>query len=241
MSKDTIFKDKRELIENFDFGEETARVFDDMLDRSVPFYAEIQRMMGEIAADFAVEGTKIYDLGCSTGATLALLDRRVAPGIAFVGVDASPEMLAKARERLEAVGFARPHELLCHDLEQGAPIADASVVILNLTLQFVRPLNRERLIADIAQGLGEGGCLILVEKVIGQDSLLNRLYIKYYYDFKKRNGYSELEIAQKREALENVLIPYRYEENAAMLQRNGFKTCEPFFRWYNFCGMLAVK
>jgi tRNA (cmo5U34)-methyltransferase len=241
MRKDDIFKDKRDLVENFDFGQETARVFDDMLDRSVPFYAEVQRMMGEIAADFAVAGSKIYDLGCSTGATLALLDRAVAPGVEFVGVDSSPEMLQKAREKLDAIGFARPHELVCQDINQGATIENASVVILNLTLQFVRPLYRDRLIANIAQGMNEGGCLILVEKVIGQNSLLNRLFIKYYYDFKKRNGYSEMEIAQKREALENVLIPYHFEENVELLLRNGFKACEVFFRWYNFCGMLAVK
>lgn len=97
------------------------------------------------------------------------------------------------------------------------------------------------MIAAIAQGTRANGCLILVEKVLGQDSTLNRLFIKYHYDFKKRNGYSELEIAQKREALENVLIPYHLEENRELLLRNGFRTCDVFFRWYNFCGMLAIK
>jgi tRNA (cmo5U34)-methyltransferase len=241
MPKDDIFKDKRNLIGNFDFGAETARVFDDMLDRSVPFYAEVQRMMGEIAADFAMPGSRLYDLGCSTGTTLACMDRSVAPDVAFVGVDASPEMLEKAREKLAAIGVCRPVELICQDLNQGVMVENASVVILNLTLQFVRPLYRERLIASVAQGIHEGGCLLLVEKVLSQHSTLNRLFIKYYYDFKKRNGYSEMEIAQKREALENVLIPYHFEENFELLLNHGFKACDVFFRWHNFAGLLALK
>lgn len=241
MNKDEIFKEQRDLIENFHFGKETAAVFDDMLDRSVPFYAEVQRMMGEIAADFAAPGTHLYDLGCSTGTTLLWLDRIVSPEVTFIGVDSSPEMLDRARQKLDAHGFARPHELVCRNLDNGVAIANASVVLMNLTLQFVRPLNRDRLIAGIAEGINDNGCLLLVEKVLSHNSTLNRLFIKYYYDFKKRNGYSEMEIAQKREALENVLIPYHFEENRELLLRNGFKACDVFFRWYNFCGMLALK
>lgn len=241
MNKDQIFKDKRDLIDNFNFGKETAEVFDDMLDRSVPFYAEVQRMMGEIAADFAVPGTNLYDLGCSTGTTLLWLDRILPEDVTFIGVDSSPEMLEKARKKLTGHGFTRPHELVCQNLDNGVALVNASVVVMNLTLQFVRPLYRDRLIQGIANGTNEGGCLLLVEKVLGQDSTLNRLFIKYYYDFKKRNGYSEMEIAQKREALENVLIPYHFEENRELLLRNGFRACDVFFRWYNFCGMLAIK
>lgn len=241
MSKDKIFKEKRDLIENFNFGEETAAVFDDMLDRSVPFYAEMQRMMGEIAADFAVPGTRLYDLGCSTGTTLLWLDRLLPPDVTFIGVDSSPEMLEKARKKLAEHEFSREHELVCQNLDTGVAIVNASVVVMNLTLQFVRPLYRDQLIQGIAHGTNEGGCLLLVEKVLGPDSTLNRLFIKYYYDFKKRNGYSEMEIAQKREALENVLIPYQFEENRELLLRNGFKACDVFFRWYNFCGMVAIK
>ncbi len=115
------------------------------------------------------------------------------------------------------------------------------MVLMVLTLQFVRPLYRDTLIKAILQGLNENGCFILVEKVLGEDSVFNRPFIKYYYDFKKRNGYSELEIAQKREALENVLVPYRLLENREMLLRNGFRHCDVFFKWYNFCGMIAFK
>jgi tRNA (cmo5U34)-methyltransferase len=118
---------------------------------------------------------------------------------------------------------------------------DASVVLLVLTLQFVRPLNRDRLLDDIYRGLRPGGCLILVEKVLGETPLFNRLFIKHYYELKRRNGYSELEIAQKREALENVLVPYRLEENRDLLVRHGFQSIDVFFKWYNFSGLIAVK
>jgi tRNA (cmo5U34)-methyltransferase len=110
-----------------------------------------------------------------------------------------------------------------------------------LTLQFVRPLYRDTLIKTILEGLNENGCVILVEKVLGEDSVFNRLFIKYYYDLKKQHGYSEMEIAQKREALENVLIPYKLLENREMLLRAGFRYCDVFFKWYNFCGIIAVK
>lgn len=120
-------------------------------------------------------------------------------------------------------------------------MANASGVLLVLTLQFVRPLYRDKLVRRIADAIPENGALILVEKLTSSHTLLNRLFIKYYYDYKKRNGYSEVEIAQKREALENVLIPYRPEENTAMLMEAGFRHCEEFFRWYNFCGIVAVK
>src|SRR3989338_4724523 len=211
VSKDKLFAKKRRLVRDFTFRGKTAVVFDDMLNRSVPFYAEMQRMVGEIATDFAVEGTNVYDLGCSTGNTFLALDPMVAKGVRFVGIDSSPEMLQKAREKLNASGMTRDVELVCADLNQGVQITNASMAILNLTLQFVRPLNR------------------------------HRLFIKYYYAFKERNGYSQMEISQKREALENVLVPYRVEENMALLLENGFSECEPFFKWYNFCGFIALK
>ena len=112
---------------------------------------------------------------------------------------------------------------------------------MGLTLQFVRPLRRERLLRTVYDGLIERGCLLLIEKVLEEESLTNRLFVKHYYDFKRRNGYADIEIAQKREALENVLIPYRLEENREMLRAVGFRQPEIFFKWYNFCGILAVR
>src|SRR4026207_1072408 len=238
-TKDEVFREV-ESVADFRFGEKVASVFDDMLDRSVPFYQEIQRMIAEMGADFATEGTNLYDLGCSTGNTLVNLDASVGKGVKFVGVDYSEEMLKRCRQKLAQHGLRHEHELLCADLNQGVRIQNASMVLMILTLQFVRPLYRDTLIKSILQGLNENGCLILVEKVLGEDSVFNRLFIKYYYDLKKRHGYSEMEIAKKREALENVLVPYKLMENREMLLRAGFRYCDVLFKWYNFCGVIAV-
>jgi tRNA (cmo5U34)-methyltransferase len=238
--KDEVFKDSQPPAD-FAFGEKVAAVFDDMLGRSVPFYNEMQRMIAEMAGDFAVDGTNLYDLGCSTGTTLLNLDPVLPPNVKFIGVDYSDEMLKRCRDKLVASGFKRPHELLLRDLNQGIQIENASIALMVLTLQFVRPLYRDTLVQSILNGLNPNGCLILVEKVHGEDSLFNRLFIQYYYGMKRRHGYSELEIAQKREALENVLIPYKLLENREMLLRAGFRYCEVFFKWYNFSGIIAVK
>jgi len=239
-TKDEVFRDA-ETVADFSFGEKVASVFDDMLDRSVPFYQEIQRMIAEMAVDFAAEGTNIYDLGCSTGTTLLNLDAALGKRVKFIGVDYSEEMLQRCRQKLAQHNFRQEHELICADLNHGVCVQNASMVLMVLTLQFVRPLYRDTLMKSIHQGLNENGCLILVEKVLAEDSVFNRLFIKYYYDLKKRHGYSELEIAKKREALENVLVPYKLLENREMLLRTGFRYCDVFFQWYNFCGMIALK
>ncbi len=226
---------------DFNFGTETATVFDDMVSRSVPFYDEIQRMTCEIAASFAVPDTYLYDIGCATGTTLLALDRVITPDIHLVGIDNSNEMLDKAKTKLAKSGARRKINFLNANLNDPPRIENASVVIMLLTLQFVRPLNRDRLVKEILNGLHNDGCLILVEKVTGSCTMLNRLFIEYYYSFKRRRGYSELEIAQKREALENVLIPYHHDENRNLLLNAGFQHIEEFFRWYNFSGLIAVK
>jgi len=240
-NRDRVFAEQAEAIADFKFSKEVATVFDDMLSRSVPFYAETQRMIGEMAGDFVKSGTNVYDFGCSTGTTMLALHDRVPKDVKFVGVDNSEDMLVRCREKLAASGFDRPFELRAADLNAGATVENASLALMILTLQFIRPLQRERLMADIYRGLNDQGCLIIVEKVLGEDSLFNRLFIRYYYDMKRRNGYSDMEIAQKREALENVLIPYTLLENRELLLRTGFRYVDVFFKWYNFCGIVAVK
>lgn len=150
-------------------------------------------------------------------------------------------MLDRARDKIAQRGIKRDHELICADLNEDIEFKNASVVILNLTLQFIRPVRRHRIISNIAKGMITGGCLLVVEKVLSKDPKINRSFIKYYYDFKQRNGYSQLEIAQKREALENVLVPYRLEEDYELFLNSGFSFCDLFFKWYNFCGMIATK
>ena len=237
--KDELFRAVDRPVADFSFNAETASVFDDMLERSVPFYTEMQRMLAQLAGDFAADGTAIYDIGCSTGTTLAMLD--VLPqAVTLIGLDNSPAMLARADEGLRGK-LRHPYELRHADLNEGLAITNASAVVMSLTLQFVRPIHREGLLREVCNGINSEGCLLLIEKLVAQESMLNRLYIQHYYEFKQANGYSELEIARKRESLENVLIPYRLEENDLMLRRAGFRTVDVFFKWYNFCGIIAVK
>ncbi|HQZ26899.1 MAG: carboxy-S-adenosyl-L-methionine synthase CmoA [Verrucomicrobiales bacterium] len=238
---DNIFDTPTDAIQDFSFNSKVASVFDDMVDRSVPYYREIQRMTGQLAADFAVPGTRVYDLGCATGTSMVLMDGSIDTDVTLVGLDNSAEMLNKCREKLKDAKVTKPFELLEADLNRDVVIENASVVLLVLTLQFVRPLYRERLMKQIFDGLNPGGCVILVEKVLGESSHLNRLSIDHYYEYKKSMGYSSLEISQKREALENVLVPYRLTENLELLQRLGFNQQDTFFKWYNFCGIIAVK
>jgi len=241
MQKDEVFKEEMNRPSDFKFSSKVARVFDDMVNRSVPYYEEIQRMIGELAADHAAEGTNVYDLGCSTGSTMIMMNASIPENIKFIGVDDSPEMLSKCESKLQEAGFTRPYELQVYDLNQEVKIENASIVVLCLTLQFVRPIYREKLLRSIVAGLNPGGVLILVEKILAEESLFNRDFIKYYYEMKRRHHYSEMEISQKREALENVLIPYKLSENILLLKESGFAHCEVFFKWYNFSGIIAKK
>ncbi len=240
--KDRIFGDPRKAAGEFTFNQEVVEVFDDMIVRSVPFYHEIQQMTVEIAAEFAQPGSRIYDLGCSTGKTLSLLLKAVdLPNVRFIGIDNSDAMLRKAKERLSDVAAYQDLDLRSADLNSEIEISRASVVILNWTLQFVGPRNRTRLIRQIFDGLTNEGCLIIVEKIAATDSFLNALYIEFHHALKRRHGYSDLEIARKREALDNVLIPFRIEETIALLQAAGFSIIDVFFRWFNFAGLIAIK
>lgn len=239
---DKIFDEPIKQASDFAFNNKVAGVFDDMVTRSVPFYVEMQRMMSELVADHCGEDGVIYDLGCSTGATMIMMDQTVPQQIKFVGIDDSAPMLEKCRTKLQEVGMKRPFSLEVADLNTGlVPMKDATVVILCLTLQFVRPIAREKLLRNIFEQLRPGGVLIVIEKILAEETDFNRDFIKYYYNHKRRNNYSEMEISQKREALENVLIPYKLSENITLLKEVGFRTVEVFFKWYNFSGFIAKK
>lgn len=241
MNTDKVFNEKIEHASDFKFESTVANVFDDMVNRSVPFYGEMQRMIAELAADHAKEGNYVYDLGCSTGTTMIGMNTLVPGNIEFVGIDDSSQMLQKCDDKLKEAGFTRKYQLINADLNKNVEIKNASVVVLCLTLQFVRPIHRERLIKTIFDGLCKDGIIILMEKILAEESSFNRDFIKYYYDMKRRHHYSEMEIYQKREALENVLIPYKLSENNLMLREAGFAHVELFFKWYNFAGLIAVK
>ncbi|VGO20986.1 carboxy-S-adenosyl-L-methionine synthase CmoA [Pontiella sulfatireligans] len=240
-STDRVFDDAASQIADFSFDQKVASVFDDMVSRSVPFYDEIQRMSCELAADFAEPGSNLYDIGCSTATTLLALDEKLDPSVRFFGIDNSEEMLLKAKGKIAQSGTRRAIELQAVDVHKGMVVENASVVTMLLTLQFVRPLYRDQVMKTLYNGLNENGCLIIVEKLTCEHTDFNRLFIEHYYEYKRRKGYSEIEISKKREALENVLIPYRSEENIHLLKETGFRYVEEYFRWYNFCGIIAVK
>ena len=239
--KDRIFDDQGR-VSDFEFDEKVARVFDDMVARSVPYYDEIQRLQVDLAVEFLPDRENlVYDLGCSTGTTLHLLAAhpRCPKTTRFVGVDNSAAMLNEAKAKLG--GALGRVELLEADLNAGVEFRPSRIVFLNWTLQFVRPLYRESLVRRVFEALEPGGALFLSEKVLLSNTFLNRLYIEHYLRYKKARGYSDAEIQRKREALENVLVPYRLDENRLMLERAGFGTIDPFFRWLNFACLLAVK
>lgn len=238
--KDTLFK-KSKAPGKFEFNEPVARVFDDMLERSVPFYKECQQMVIQLALHFAQKNSAVYDLGCSTGTLLHLLVKAIPSkqNIRFVGLDNSEAMLKKARGKLK--GHLKRCDLVAADLESDFKLSDASVVIMNYTLQFIPPKRRAVMLKKVYQGLRPGGGLILIEKVRGESDGLNDLFIEQYHTYKRSQGYSKLEIAKKREALENVLIPLKPGKNRALLEAAGFRQVDVFFKWFNFAGYLAVK
>jgi len=242
VAKDTLFKTMRKTKGSFTFDKKTASVFDDMLSRSVPFYSEIQRMIVELTKSFICNNSNVYDIGCSTGTTLLNLAKSIdKKGIRLIGIDSSEPMLERARKKLKKNDVLNRCILIGADLNQDFEVRNASVVIMNLTLQFINPMKRDSVVSKIFHGLKKGGCLIFVEKILSNDTKFNRKFVEFYHDFKMRNNYSKLEISRKREALENVLVPYRYDENIKLLKKNGFKSVDSFFRWYNFCGIVAVK
>lgn len=241
MKTDQIFRNDSMISTDFAFTKNVVEVFDDMVVRSIPYYIEIQRMISELSLEFALPGTAVYDLGCSTGTTMIALNKTLPETIRFVGIDNSAEMLKVCASNMNKEGFTRPFDLINADLNRPITLDHASMAILCLTLQFVRPMNRLHLLTRIQEELHPGGSIILVEKILSEDSVFNRSMIRYYYDFKRRNQYNESEIAQKREALENVLIPFSLEENHRMLRDAGFQKVDTFFKWYNFAGFIAVK
>jgi tRNA (cmo5U34)-methyltransferase len=231
--------------EDFAFDERVARVFDNMVSRSVPFYSEIQRIQSDITMDFLSEDSGVVcDLGCSTGTTIKHIAThpKCPQTVRFIGYDNSEPMLDKARAKLADEIQAGKVSLLTADLSHLPALPECNVIIMNWTLQFVRPIERDHLLKNIYSALRPGGVLFLSEKILGNDSVLNRLYIDHYLQFKKsQSGYTDAENQRKREALENVLIPYRLDENYALLERAGFKHIDTYFRWFNFACIIAVK
>jgi tRNA (cmo5U34)-methyltransferase len=244
MKKDEVFHTSQERGSDFEFNAEVADVFDDMLVRSVPFYLEQQNMVRKIVKKFWVPGTAVYDLGCSTATTLLGLCEELPASARLIGYDNSLPMLEQAKQKIAQKHLQERIEVRHGDINgqlSDIPLEDASIVTMCWTLQFIRPLRRDDLIRWIYGKLADEGILIVTEKILTNSGHMNRFFIEYYYEFKRRQGYSETEILRKREALENVLIPYRLEENLELFHHNGFEIVETFFQWFNFAGFLCVK
>jgi len=242
--KDEIFKEAGSGKKPFEFNAQVARVFDDMVSRSVPFYSEVLRMSAELAHTFYQPGTQIYDLGCSTGALLPLLDAQFGDdGFTYTGIDNSADMIEQCAAKLKTItDKAKNHDKTFKVADITATdFQPASVIVSNYTFQFLKPLARQALLRKIFSSLTPGGCLIVSEKCLEDAADMSRVYADLYHALKARNGYSTLEIAEKRDALENVLIPFRVSENAEMLRDAGFNPVSIFFKYYNFTSFIALK
>ena len=239
--KDSIYSNPIAELAAFSFDDDVARVFPDMIKRSVPGYTTIIAMTGLLAGKYSMPGSHCYDLGCSLGAsTLAMRQHIQADGCSIIGVDNSQAMLERCRNIIDTDSHDTPVELQCADILDVA-IENASVVVLNFTLQFIRLEQRDEMIQRICEGLRPGGILVLSEKVLFADPRLNNLNIELHHQFKKANGYSELEIAQKRNALENVLIPETLDAHKQRIGNAGFSSCDVWFQCFNFASLVALK
>ncbi len=243
-NRDSLFE-VFDINEDFAFNDRVVEVFDDMIDRSVPYYKDVIKSSSCLLEKFLQPDDTVYDLGCSTGSSLFEIVRLLPElDVNFVGIDNSRPMLEKAKLKAELYKNQGKIAFKLQDiLEFGrtAKPESAGAVILNYTLQFIRPLQRETFIKQLFNVLRPGGILLISEKIINNDPRLNREFINIYHRFKRSKGYSELEIAKKREALENVLIPFSIQENKDIFLGAGFLPVETFFQWFNFCSFLAVK
>lgn len=241
MEKDRIYATPAKLVAPFEFDEKVAQVFDDMLGRSVPLYRECLLRQAQLAGRFYQPGTRIYDLGCSHGNLGLLLLEELGDRLGeMVAADTSLAMLDRYRQRLVQHPLEGRVNLLAEDIRTLA-LAEPSVVAINLTLQFLPVANRDALITRVFDALRPGGILLLTEKTLHPNPELAALQQDFYYRFKAENGYSDLEISQKREALETVLIPESLECHLARLNRLGFGNPEVWLKWFNFASILCQK
>jgi len=240
--QDEIYASPLNEIIDFDFDEKVAEVFPDMIQRSVPGYGTMISTIGILAAKYAQPNSRCYDLGCSLGAvSLSMRQRINQPGCKVIAVDNSEAMVERGLELLASDSSSRvPVEMVCADIQDIA-IEDASVVVLNFTLQFIPPDDRLALITRIYQGLKPGGVLILSEKMAFDDQIKQDFHTEAHHDFKRANGYSDLEISQKRTALERVMIPESLNCHKRRLQEAGFPMSEVWFQCFNFASMAAIK
>ncbi|MDT8319350.1 MAG: carboxy-S-adenosyl-L-methionine synthase CmoA [Xanthomonadales bacterium] len=242
-AKDRLFEEEITRPGDFVFDRRVVGVFPDMINRSVPGYGLIVPMIGMLARRYAMPDSLLYDLGCSLGAVSLAMRRAVAaPGARIVAVDQSPDMVERLQRILieEVPAGLLPVEVLQRDI-RALPIENASVVALNFTLQFIEPEDRGELLAGIARGMHKGGVLLLSEKICFDDPLEQHLQTDWHHDFKRAQGYSDLEIARKRDALENVLKPETLSYHRERLLEAGFERVYRWYQGFNFVSLVAFR
>ena len=241
MQKDHIYADPLGHIQDFCFDSAVVDVFPDMIQRSVPGYQTIIQTIGKLSGRFQQADSNYYDLGCSLGAaTLAMRRNITVANSRIIAVDNSSAMVERCERHLQAFRSEVPVQVKLADIREQS-IEKAAIVVINFTLQFLPKADRSALLQRVYQGLKPGGVLILSEKFISADSIANDLLVELHYDFKRANGYSELEISQKRSALENVMKPDTLPEHQQRLQQAGFTSQTLWFQCFNFCSMVAIK
>ncbi|PAU76603.1 carboxy-S-adenosyl-L-methionine synthase CmoA [Halomonas salipaludis] len=239
--RDAIFSTPLDRLARFSFDERVVACFPDMIRRSVPGYGQILGMLGVIAERHLRHGAHVYDLGCSLGAVgLALAGRLPPEAFSLTGVDLSPAMVARARETFASESPEHCIEVVEGDIRH-LDYRPSGMVVLNFTLQFLPPTDRDAVIAALYSALEPGGVLVLSEKIVAEDEQDNAWLVERYHDFKRANGYSDLEISQKRNALENVLVPDTLAAHQARLARAGFARSQVWFQYLNFASLIAFK
>ncbi|WP_158224784.1 carboxy-S-adenosyl-L-methionine synthase CmoA [Staphylococcus delphini] len=238
MNRDNLYQNKN-VIEDFSFDKDVSRVFDDMVSRSVPFYDLFQEFISDFITNEINGQSNIYDLGCSTGNTVFKINQKLKNDkVNIYGIDISEHMLKQARKKNKQ---SKNTIFIKDDISEINTFKDAGFIIVNLTLQFIRPLKRERVLKNIYNSLQPNGYAIIWEKLLDDSDFFTRKYIEYYHLFKKDNNYTEIEISKKREELENVLIPFTLEENTSLLKEVGFKKVSVALKFLNFAIILAHK
>ena len=224
----------------FAFNEEVVAVFDDMVQRSIPLYQDVTQYATRWAMSVCQPGAKIYDFGCSTGTSILHMAQSLAQPMHFIGIDNAPAMIKRAKEKLADRDSQHRIELLCDDL-QNISVSEASFCVMNYTLQFVPVGQRQQLLAKIYRGMNPGGILFISEKVRACCPQFHETTTAIYENFKEEQGYSKTEIEKKKEALDQVLIPFTADEQIDLLKKSGFSQIETVMRWNSFASFVALK
>lgn len=240
-AQDTIYATACEHISDFQFDDKVAGVFPDMIRRSVPGYGQIINTLGEFANKYVTPGSQVYDLGCSLGAATLSIRRSIqGRGATIIAVDNSEAMTQGCQNNLAAYVSDIPVDLICGDIRD-IHIENASMVVLNFTMQFLAPADRDSLLRKIYLGLRPGGILVLSEKLYFEDDKIQVMLDDLHLDFKRANGYSELEISQKRSSLEHVMKPDSLPQHVNRLNAQGFEHTSVWYQCFNFASMVAIK